>query len=47
MQVIIKDNNLVIITKLKTVNFDLPKKVRNNLKHVIDFIIKHNEDNTI
>ena len=29
-------------SRTKTVNFDLPKDVGNNLKHEIDFIIKHN-----
>ena len=30
-------------SRTKTVHFDLPKDVGNNLKHEIDFIIKHNE----
>ena len=38
--VIIKDNKLEIIPQPK-LYFDLPKDVGNNLKHEIDFIIKH------
>ena len=33
MAAIIKDNNFVIITEPKTIHFDLPKDVGNNLKH--------------
>ena len=36
-------NKLVITTETKTFHFDLPKDVGNNLKHEIDFIIKHKE----
>ena len=43
MDVIIEDNKPVIITELNTIRFDLPKDVNKNLKHEIDFIIKHNE----
>ena len=43
MGVNIKDNKLVIIIELKTIHFDLPKDVVNNLKHKIDFIIKCRE----
>ena len=42
MEVIINDNKLVIITEPKTIHFDLPKDVGNNLKHKIYFIIKCN-----
>ena len=31
------------ITETKAIHFHLPKDVGNNLKHKIDFIIKHNE----
>ena len=34
---------LVIIAEPKTIHFDLPKDVGDNLKHEIDFIIKHNK----
>ena len=34
---------LVIIAEPKTIHFDLPKDVGDNLKHEIDFVIKHNE----
>ena len=40
---IIKKNKLVIIAEPKTIHFDFPNKFDNNLKHKIDFIIKHNE----
>ena len=40
---IIKDNKLVLITKLTIIQFDLPKDFGNNLKHEIDFVIKPNE----
>ena len=42
-EVIIKNNELVIITEPKPFFFYLSKKVDNNLKHDIDFITKHNE----
>ena len=42
MEVIIKDNMLVIIAEPETICFDLPKKVDNNLKHEIDSTIKDN-----
>ena len=38
MKVNIKDNEFVII--IEYIRFDLPKDVNNNLKRVIDFIIK-------
>ena len=37
------DNKLVIITEPKTIRFDVPKDVGNNLKHEIDSIIKHSK----
>ena len=40
---IIKDNKLVIITKIKTIHFSLTNNFGNYLKLKIDFIIKHNE----
>ena len=43
MRVIIKNNQVLIITEPKTIYFDLPKSVGNNLKHETDFIIKHYE----
>ena len=43
MGVHIDSNKLVIITEPKAIHFDLSKDVDNNLKHEIDFIIKHNE----
>ena len=33
MGAIIKDNKLIIITELKTIDFDLPKDVKNNRKN--------------
>ena len=42
MGVQFEDNKLVIITEPKTFHFDLRKDV-DNLKHEIDFIIKHIE----
>ena len=33
----------MITTETKTFHFDLPKDLGNNLKHEIDFIIKHKE----
>ena len=38
-----KDNKLVIITKPRTIYFDLSKTFDNNLKHEIGFIIKYNQ----
>ena len=38
-----KDDKLVIITKPRTIYFDLSKTFDNNLKHEIGFIIKYNE----
>ena len=35
----IEDNKLVIITEVKTIYFDVPKKCDRSLKHEIDFII--------
>ena len=43
MRVIIKDSKLILLTERKFIHFDLPKDVSNNLKHEIDYIIKHNE----
>ena len=43
MGVYIEDNKLVIITKPKTIHFDLLKDVGNNLKYESDSLIKHNE----
>ena len=42
MEVIIKNNKLVIITESKAIHFDLPKGADDNLKHDINFLIKHN-----
>ena len=39
MEVIIKDNKLLVITELKTIHFVLFKNGGNNMKHEIDFII--------
>ena len=36
-------NKLVITAKPKVFCSDLPKDVENNLKHEIEFIIKHND----
>ena len=47
MGVIMKFNKLIIMTELKTIHFDLPKDVDNNLKRKIDFITKHNEFLTV
>ena len=33
MGAIIKDNKLIIITELKTIDFDLPKDVKSNRKN--------------
>ena len=41
MELIIKENKLVIITKPKTIRFDFLDKF--DLKHEIDLIIKYNE----
>ena len=38
---IIIDDKLVI-TEPKTIRFNLPKDLGNNLRHEIDFVIKHN-----
>ena len=43
MGVHIEDNKLVITTEPKIIYFHLPKDVGNNLKHKIDFVIKHNK----
>ena len=37
------DKKLLLTTEPKTFHFDLPIDVRKNLKHEINFIIKHNE----
>ena len=42
MGVHIEGNKLVIIIEPKSFYFDLPKNI-DNLRHKIDFIIKHNE----
>ena len=38
-----EDNKLAITAEPKTIHFDLPKDVYNNLKHQIDSTIKHNK----
>lgn len=43
MGMTIKDKKLVIIAEAKAIQFDLLKDVGINLKHEIDFTIKHNE----
>ena len=43
MGVNIKDNNLIILAKPKTICFDLPKDVCNDSKYEINSIIKLNE----
>ena len=43
MGVYIEDNKLVIIIEPKTSHFDLPEDVRNNMKHGINSIMKHDE----
>ena len=43
MGAVIKDNKPIIITELKTIYFNLPKKDDSSLKHEISFIMKHNE----
>ena len=43
MTAFIKDNEHIIIAEPKTIHFDLPKDFNNNLKHEIDFIVKHSE----
>ena len=40
MEVIIKDNKLVIIAKPETIHFSLYKDIDNNLTHEIDFYHK-------
>ena len=42
MEVIIKDNKLIIITEPKIIHFHLPKMVGNKLKDKSHVIIKHN-----
>ena len=39
------EGNMTVIREHKTsyFNFDLPKDINKNLKHEIEFIIKHNE----
>ena len=37
MRVIIKDNQLVIITEPKAIHFDLIEDINNSLNHEIDF----------
>ena len=37
MRVIIKDNQLVIITEPKAIHFDLIEDINNRLNHEIDF----------
>ena len=39
----INDKNLLIITEPKTISFDLPQDVVNNLKQEADYITKKNE----
>lgn len=41
MEMVIKSNNVVIVTEAKN-QFDLFKDIGNNLKHGLDFIKKHN-----
>lgn len=41
--VIINENKLLLIAESKAIRFDLPKDVGKNLRHEIDFILKHNE----
>ena len=43
MGIHIWDNKLIIITEPKTIHFNLPKVISNNLKYEIDFIIRDNE----
>ena len=44
MGVIIKENKLIIIiTDPRTIYFDFPKDIGNNLMHEIEFITKQNE----
>ena len=43
MGVCIDDNKPVMITEPKTICFNVPKDVGNNLNHGTDSIIKHNE----
>ena len=42
MEVIIKNNKLLIITETTIIYFDLPKKFENNLMHETDFSKKLN-----
>ena len=39
----LEGTELIIITEPKIVHFDLPEDVRNNLKHEIDSMLKHDE----
>ena len=41
MEMVIKSNNVVIVAEAK-IQFDLFKDIGNNVKHGLDFIIKHN-----
>ena len=41
MGVIIKDCRLLIIKNPKTIHFYFPRDVKNNLKHEINYMIKH------
>ena len=43
MGAIINDNKFVISTEPKTIYFDFPKDIDNDLKHEIYFIVKLNE----
>ena len=43
MRVIINGKRLIITIESKNFHFDLSKNVDNNLKHEIDFVIKHKE----
>ena len=43
MRVHIGGNKVIITTEPKTVHFDLPKIVDNNLKYEINSTTKHNE----
>ena len=42
MRMIIKENQLVIITEPKIIYFEFPKNNDNSLMHETVFIIKHN-----
>ena len=43
MRMIIKENQLVIITEPKIIYFEFPKNNDNSLMHETVFIIKHNQ----